>query len=117
MTRLLLATVLAASAIMTAEAEDFNGMALYQYCEHHDPDHVYESALCGFYVRGFLEGMLLGAGIGAKVFCPPEAGISAPQARLIIEKYMRENPKALNAQVGAVAGAALITAFPCKKPN
>jgi hypothetical protein len=47
--------------------------------------------------------------------CPPNGGVSVDQGRLIIEKYMRNNPETLHEQAGVVAGLALVQAFPCKE--
>jgi hypothetical protein len=42
--------------------------------------------------------------------CPPDQGYSADQARLIIQKFLRENPQALHQQADVLA-AALLRAF------
>ena len=118
MTRLLISAVFAVLIAPAARAEGLDGTKLYEICGHHDFSSS-ENTVCAYYVKGFIEGMLFGD-FSAKVtvgYCPPEEGISVEQGRLIIEKYMRDNPAILHRHAGVIAGEALLTAFPCKKSN
>jgi len=44
----------------------------------------------------------------------PNEGVSHQQARLIIEKYLREHPEKLHKEAGFIAVEALVAAFLCK---
>ncbi len=73
------------------------------------------------WISGFEAGLFAAqhaAGMNMSV-CLPE-GITGEQAILIIEKFMKENPKILNMGADVVAHFALWQAFPCpgsQKPN
>jgi hypothetical protein len=52
-------------------------------------------------------------------YCPPD-GFETTQARLIIEKHMKDHPEQLNRPAAVVAAFALQKAFACaeqKKPQ
>jgi Rap1a immunity proteins len=100
----------------SAEAiEDFSAKHLQTICQHDNPDSV-EHIVCVSYLRGLIEGMLFGSvsAVATVGYCPPKNGISPEEGRLIIEKYMRKNPAYLHEKASVVAGAALLSAFPCK---
>ncbi|HTV38199.1 MAG TPA: Rap1a/Tai family immunity protein [Xanthobacteraceae bacterium] len=100
------------------KAEGLDGAKLYEICEHNDPSST-ENIVCAYYIKGFIEGMLFGD-FSAKVtvgYCPPEDGISPETGRLIFRKFIQDNPKASTDKAGVAVGAALLSAFPCKKPN
>jgi hypothetical protein len=106
--------VLVGSLLMPARAvaaeDEFSASNLYDYCSEHDKG-TKETA-CTAFIHGLLDGLLLGS--SAKKYCPPEQGVSVSQGRLIIQKFMRENPKMLNGQAGIAAALAMVVAFPCK---
>jgi len=102
----------------SAKALDFDGSALYQICSDHNPNSAANVA-CNYYVRGIIEGMLMGTLTerNAKgTYCPPD-GLSQIQGRLIVEKYMRDNPLALSQQPAGIILDALLASFPCKRSN
>ena len=71
---------------------------------------------CIAYVRGFVDGITLGHGLGKTsptVYCLSAAGLDADQARLIIQKYLRDHPESLHLEAGNLAANALTEAFPC----
>jgi hypothetical protein len=70
---------------------------------------------CVTYIEGLTAGIELGQAAG-KRWCFPEGG-TIEQARLIIEKVMREHPEFLHEDAATVAAAALISAFPCDKSH
>jgi len=74
---------------------------------------------CAAYVKGIADGLRLGAILGAEghKFCWPPNGLEPKQARLIIEKYLREHPADLHYSVGEHAALALYQAFVCKNSN
>jgi hypothetical protein len=71
------------------------------------------------YIHGLVDGITMGVASGKfpRAYCPPESGISTEQARLIVEKFFRNNPEQLHVDAGLVAGLAIIQAFPCAKSN
>jgi Rap1a immunity proteins len=92
----------------------FNGTQLYETCraKKYGPGDI----ACTGYVRGFIDAMLIGtlsATMPGPKYCPPKEGLDATQARLIIEKYLRNNPEKLHQHAGFVAAEALFKAFPC----
>jgi hypothetical protein len=69
-------------------------------------------------VENFTEGIIIGKKLpeAGLTFCPPK-DLTVLQARLIIEKWMREHPKALNESAKNVSMAAMLTAYPCQPKN
>jgi Rap1a immunity proteins len=95
-------------------AHALTGTQLYQECL--DKSKGFQDLACLSYVRGFVDGMFMGGAVAAQFagqYCPPKDGIDAIQARLIIEKYLRDHPENLHIEVGLLAGTALMAAFPC----
>jgi Rap1a immunity proteins len=82
---------------------------LLQRCSAH-PGSA-EDVACLTWIEGFVDGIALGQ--SGKNWCFPEGG-SVGQARLIIENVLREHPEMLHRDAAMVAGAALMSAFPCK---
>ena len=103
---------LAASALTDARA--LSGTELYKACRQRDLSAGGIS--CIAYVRGFVDGMTLGYLTGKKsplLYCPPRDGIAADQARLLVQKYLRDHPESLHLEAGNLAANALTEAFPC----
>jgi hypothetical protein len=99
-------------------AAAFTGTDLYQQCQ--DKKRGIRDLLCIAYVRGFIDGITAGTAIPrsrhASEFCLPEkVAISAEQARLIIEKYLRDHPEQLHEEAELLAATAIMLAFPCKR--
>jgi hypothetical protein len=98
----------------TAVAEGvFTANKLRQYCADRD---AVSDAACTEYIQGFVGG--IGAADGskekdAKLWCFPKDA-TVGQARLVVEKYMRENPEILHKSASFITGTALLFAFPCK---
>jgi hypothetical protein len=108
--------IAASLAILSAtSAEALTGAELYQECL--DKSKGVEEIGCASYIRGFVDGMLSGSAVErlAIKYCPPKKGTELIQARLIVEKYLREHPEKLHVQAGLLVGSALIAAFPCPK--
>jgi hypothetical protein len=109
------AAIAAAIVLMSIQsASALSGAELWDQCQ--DKSKSTLNLACTAYVRGFVDGFFAAntlAEIGVKT-CPPQTGISLTQGRLIIEKYLRENPQELHQQAGGLAMVALIRAFPCK---
>ena len=105
------AGALALSACGPANA--LTGTELYRNCT--EGKQSIGSAMCLAYVRGFAEGIVFGNELGKlpRAFCPPTAGLHVDQARLIIEKFLRDNPDKLHNEAVFLAGQALMEAFGC----
>jgi hypothetical protein len=97
-------------------ADGFTGQSLYTLCNLKDK--VSETG-CETWIAGFFAGyhfarMLTADQRKEATTCPPE-GISGEQARLIIEKFMRNNPQVLHFSADAVAASAIDQAFSCDR--
>jgi Rap1a immunity proteins len=73
---------------------------------------------CQTYLRGVMDGVAMAkAGNEANArICFPQ-GVTLPQVRSVVEKYMAQNPEKLHAPSAAVAFPALFLAFPCQISN
>ena len=71
---------------------------------------------CVAYLRGLFDGMQQAKIVeGLKnTFCPPVTA-ETDQLRLIVDGWVRDNPKNLSVSVGWAAPVALSLAFPCPK--
>jgi hypothetical protein len=110
-----LVLVVVAIVIPTGWASALTGTELYRFCAQSKKDDGADM-FCKAYVRGFVDALGLGhysAEHGIK-YCPPDDGLSEVQARLIIEKFLREHPERMHEKAGIVAGLALFVAFDCK---
>jgi hypothetical protein len=101
-------------------ADTLTGTMLYKMCTGAD----YEQSSCLIWISGVVAGMYYSqASAQAKNLTTPTclpnqpSVVTGDQARLIIEKRMRDYPQVLNNPASAVAGAALELAFPCRAPN
>jgi hypothetical protein len=115
--RLILVILIAVGLPSAAYSGVFTGMELRQLCVGTKSD----QDLCGIWISGFHSG--LGAAQStakdARVTCIPN-GTTGDQARLVIEKFMAEQPNVLHLGADAVSFIALTRAFPCpssKKSN
>ena len=95
-------------------AANVTGHQLQAYCT--GPENSPGRVACVSYIQGFVGG--IEAGDGSKVrdgrlWCFPD-GATIKQARLVIEKYMRDNPQSIHRDADVIVGAALKLAFPCK---
>jgi hypothetical protein len=108
--RVLIAAVF---SLASSEASAFSGADLYEFCtEGKGSD---QDLSCVSYVHGFIDGMIVGnAARKGEWFCPPSAGISVEQGRLIAEKYLREHPESLHKEAGLLLMLAFVQAFPCQ---
>jgi Rap1a immunity proteins len=102
----------------TNSALAFNGVDLNNACA--DKKNGAGDLTCTAYIRGVSEGFMRGLALSDKlqeriIYCPPTDGVSAEQARLIVEKYIRDHPKKLNEQASFLIEDALLGAFPCRK--
>jgi hypothetical protein len=98
---------------MPRHAAALSGTELYTLCSA--PAGSTKEVACISYVRGLLDGIDIGAGVPEFTarYCPPNGGIETTQARLIIEKQMKDHPELLNRHAVVIAASALQEAFPC----
>ena len=92
------------------------GAELYKFCSGRSAD---GTIACTAYVQGFIDGFIFGKGsekMGVN-WCPPGGpkGVSGTQSRLIVEKFLRDQPQKLNDEAGLLVGEALLDAFPCSR--
>jgi hypothetical protein len=105
-----------ATIMGVSDVQALTGTQLYQECL--DKGNGMSEVACLAYVRGFVDGMFMGTTVTKKFagqYCPPKEGTDAIQARLIVEKYLREHPESLHVEAGLLVGTALLGAFPCAK--
>ena len=95
-----------------AAAEHLSAQKLYERCSDHSGSA--EDATCTAWIMGFADGLAMGQ--AGKAWCFPEGG-TVGQARLVIEKFLRDHPEVLHLPAVAVAGGALMAAFPCPTSN
>jgi hypothetical protein len=107
--------VLVAITVRPDTADALTGKELAQSCSAKNGKSA-ESLTCAGYVRGFIDGMIMGytAHGTSRGYCPPMTGISVPQGRTIIEKWLRDHPERMKTDASILAGLALAEAYPCK---
>jgi len=100
--------VIAYSAKVHAEANnpELTAQNLHDMCTDNSQD---AQRLCGWWIYGFARGMEY-----SQILAYAK-NLTGEQARLSIEKYMRDHPEKLNLQAVTIAGFALALAFPCEK--
>jgi hypothetical protein len=109
-----LVIAIAALAAMPAEADEFTGAQLYTLCT--ESKETVQHTACLAYVRGVTDGLFMAQAMQeqrVRSCFPKDSPIDPVQARLIVEKYMRNNPEQLDRGAIVVAFTALATAFPC----
>ena len=104
------------SPVVAAEPVFLTGNKLQEFCS--SPHNSREDIACAYYLKGFVSGIEVGDGArdDERMWCFPE-GSTIGQARLVVEKYMREHPETLHRDAGVIAGIALFAAFGCKHSN
>ena len=104
--------ILACLVIACPAKADFTGADLQSACTDNQD-------ICDFWITSFLLGAFGSQGIAQQgnfspVGCPP-GGVTASQARLIVENYMHDHPENLHLPAQDVVLAASALAFPCNK--
>ena len=107
------AIVVALSTMLAGNAYSFTAAELYKYCTA--PKYGDRDVGCTLYVRGLIDGLYLGHNLSKDEFPLCANSIDAAQARLIVERFMREHPEFLHQEAGVVSGIALQKIFGCKK--
>ena len=89
-------------------------LTLNKMCQENANSRPY--AACVAYLRGVFDGMQQAKIVeGLKnTFCPP-ATAETDQLRLMVEGWVRDNPKNLSVSVGWAIPLALSLAFPCPR--
>ncbi len=111
-----LAGILLLTTIIVARAQSMTALDLYNNCTGKAGPELVPT--CVAYIAGLMQGLIIAQNLqtaGVK-FCPPK-NITAGQARLIIEKYMRDHPERLDADPGTFSAGALYAAYPCPNSN
>jgi hypothetical protein len=109
--------LLGAFLISPTSAAALTGNGLQEFCS--GPEGSSKSLGCTLYVQGFVAGVQPADGTKRKdtrMWCFPD-GSTIGQTRLIVEKYMRDNPQALHQEASIIVRKALLFAFPCKNSN
>jgi hypothetical protein len=104
---------IAVFAVAWAEpATSFTAAELFDLCSQSDVSH---RLACSSYLRGLADALAYASILTGSVstYCPPTS-VQLKDIRVIIEKYLREHRNQHNNEAGALAGAALHQAFPCK---
>jgi hypothetical protein len=95
--------------------DKFTASELYKKCTA--PKGGSEQIYCEAYIHGFMHGLWSGEINAEKkiTLCKMPDTINTTEARLVVEKYMREHPEKLNQYAGVVAQFAFIEEYGCKK--
>jgi hypothetical protein len=104
----------ALAALLPTQAMALTGSDLYRMCVEEAKNSVGDAA-CNSYVRGFIDGLMITtfmANRGEK-FCVPNDGIALNQARLMLEKSLRDHPDMLHMEGAYFLGLTLRDAFRC----
>jgi hypothetical protein len=111
---LLLIFLLAASSAK-AQTSNLTGNWLYTVCATSDPK---GQTICQMWISGFQAGIISSQNLAQvnklkRASCiPPD--VTADQAKLIIEKFLKDNPQYMQLSAEMVASYALVIAFPCR---
>lgn len=107
----------AALLVVTSSASAMTGNELLSLCDR-------GMSYCGDMIDGTLDGYDSGyiqgtADIGGKdaarlAWCAPE-NVTYGQVRLVVVKYLRDNPGRLHMKFSFLAGQAMRASFPCPK--
>jgi Rap1a immunity proteins len=89
---------------------DTTGSELFEYCQndHANCESTLSSLEIGFKIRELSE--------REKRYCPPKE-LSPLQTRLVVMKYLGDNPAKLHKPAVDLARSALRLAFPCQNSN
>ena len=98
-----------------AKAQNLTGNWLYTVCAASDQQ---GQVLCRMWVSGFQSGIISSQSLAQlnklkPASCIPN-DVTADQAKLIIENFLRDNPKCMQLSAEMVATYALVIAFPCR---
>jgi hypothetical protein len=95
-----------------AFATDLTGARLLSFCQGSA-----SKELCSIYIAGVNDGFFGAQTLAQQGRVSCILPIDGHQAVMIVEKYMREHPDELHEAADILVVAALISTFPCKKPN
>jgi hypothetical protein len=109
-----IAIVFGLIGLSSLPARALNGSQLYNVCL---PRVGAGDIICVFYLRGLINGSIgtLPGPKGTHSYCPPDDGIAPDQARLIVQKFLRDHPERLDEDAESLASEALMDAFACSK--
>ena len=113
--KLLVGVILCCLVLVGPANADFTGNDLHTLCTL---DTEKTKTACRMWITGFLNGLTMAQVLSKQqnkepVTCIPN-GVTGDQARMIVEKYMRDRPNVLHLSGEPIAAFALTRAFPCK---
>jgi hypothetical protein len=120
----LICLLIASPTHAQSDNPEMTGQFLYQLCN--DKSELSQGE-CSSWIYGFARGMGVAQLYADKQHLTPPGArrptgspttclsdeLTGTQARLIIEKFMRDHPELLHHLAAGIAGAALVQAFPC----
>ena len=110
-----IAVVLLSVFAAPCSARALTGQDLYNWCI--TPKNAAEDNICLSYVRGFIDGWVLGDGISNEFpnikICLPNEGLPVERGRSLLETYLRAHPEKLDEKGGALLGLVTIDALRC----
>jgi hypothetical protein len=113
---LLLILVLLGSSSANAQTSSLTGDWLYAVCAARDQQ---GQTICQMWVAGFQAGIVSSQNLAqVNKLRPPScipSDVTTDQAKLVIEKFLGDNPQYKQLSAAMVAAYALIIAFPCPK--
>jgi hypothetical protein len=96
-------------------ARALTGQDLYDWCI--TPKDTADDNICLSYVRGFIDGWVLGQGISTQFpnvkICLPDEGFPVERGRDLLEKYLRAHPEMMSEKGGYILGLVTIDALRC----
>ena len=102
--------------VSSAKAQNSNltGDWLYTVCSKSDQE---GKLICQMWISGFQAGIISSQNLAQVNKLKPAScipyDVTGDQAKLIIEKFLRDNPRYMQLSAAMVAAYALLIAFPC----
>lgn len=113
-----MAVVLASLICAAASAETLRGDQLLIMLTDESARGM-QASISRYRAMGYIQGLLDSYTVfstrdpSLDIFCMPEQGVSTAQARILIVKWLKENPERLHEQARLLVFHALAEAFPC----
>jgi hypothetical protein len=96
------------------EGTKLTGNWLYTVCDTNDQQ---GQLICQMWISGFQSGIISSQNLAQVNKLKPTScipyNVTEDQAKLIIEKFLRDNPRYMQLSAAMVAAYALLIAFPC----
>jgi hypothetical protein len=116
MTRfVLLLTILLAASSAKAQTSNLTGNWLYSVCGASDNE---GRVICQMWISGFQAGIISSQKLAQANKLKPAScipnDVTVDQTKLIIAKFLKDNPQYMQLSAETVASYALVIAFPCR---